>query len=96
MRIRDDRTPRSDFERELLAEEPGLTPAAALCIEAWSMLDSCRPIGFSAAGKIPLTAILTWAEHTGLTPENTDVVIAVITKLDNERMDRIATEARTQ
>lgn len=78
------------FELELIAGEPTVTPAVALCVEAWHCLGSERQIGFGAIGAIPFRAILAWAELHLLAREATMLLVAVLSRLDADRSERDA------
>ena len=69
---------------QIHAEEPELDHAAAICINAWHELGSCRGIGM-ALGPIPVTAIYAWCEAEGFDHESTMILKRVILQLDAER-----------
>lgn len=79
-------------ETEVLARSPPVDLATVLCVEAWHALGSCRALGYSGMGSIPWTAILTWSQHNQLDRENTDMLIAVIQRLDADRAEREASQ----
>lgn len=77
-----DRQPETDYETTLI-------------IECWHDLGSCRPLGMSMVGAIPMTAFLAWATEHGLEWDARQRVWAVIQRLDSERAQRAANKART-
>lgn len=66
-----------------------------ICIDAWRDLGTCRSIGM-AAGPIPFTAAIAWANHHDLDREATELLWQVVRFLDGERAEREAAERRLQ
>lgn len=80
--------------REIFAKEPARDPAMNLCLRAWSDLVTCRAVGFGD-GRIPWTACDRWCERHRFDEESSDVLWAVIQRMDIEDLERRAFEART-
>ena len=87
------RAARPGAERDILAAAPTCDETMLLCIRTWHDLGSCRPLGFGGLGSIPLTAILDLARFKRWSRRRTEMLIAVIRKLDADRAEREASRA---
>lgn len=76
---------------EIHESEPGRNYATDLCVHAWNDLNTCRTIGM-AAGPIPWTSIVTWCDWHQLDRETSQVVLAVVQKLDADLSEREASK----
>jgi hypothetical protein len=96
-------------ERAILAQEPPLDTAMAICIDAWERLDSARlpglrpmavpksaPILVPFYGPIPWPAIESYARHKGLGVEATEAIALAIEHNDAIRTKRQNDEMRRQ
>lgn len=80
----------------MIDARPPLYEAAALAIEAWGALGSCRPVSMAGAGPIPFTAVLAWCAHNQCDEDTTDMLIHVIEQLDADRAERMQSQADLQ
>lgn len=80
----------------MLAAEPPIDSAMAMCIEAWDDLQSERPLGFGVAGYIPFTAIGDWADREGLDAELFKLLKHVLRRLDRDRATKEAAKAEAE
>lgn len=80
------------YERDVLAERPPIDAAMAMVLEAWRSLETERPLGYGCVGYIPESKVREWARWERLDRELTEMLIAVIRKLDAARMERDAAE----
>lgn len=70
----------------MLGREPGVDEAMRMCLEAWAHLSTCRSFGMGA-GPIPFTAVLAWAKWKRLDRELTELLVAVIQRLDRDFLE---------
>jgi hypothetical protein len=77
-------------QQERSALEPEFGELDRLCLDAWIRLDTCRPLGWAAAGSIPTTSVLEWCGFKNLDRELTQLVLDVLEILDDDRAKLIA------
>lgn len=63
-----------------------------MVIECFRALEGDRHIGYGALGPIPFTAIDAWSRRHRIEGRLFNVLVAVIQRLDGERMEREASE----
>lgn len=82
---------------ELRAEEPDLGAGGALCLACYRDLESTRqvvaiPLGMSGSittsGAVPWTAVADWCARRPLGRRETDIVAAVVRRLDVDHAKR--------
>ncbi len=94
-------------ERALIDSQPEIDPRMSLCVEAWDLLESSRPLGLTPMpvpkaapilvpfrGAIPFPAIRSFAELKGLGQTATLLLVDVIARLDHDRARREAEDIR--
>lgn len=67
----------------------------AICLRAWSELNTCRSLGMSV-GPIPVTAVFAWCSVEGLDREATKIMREVIGIADRQFMEKQASARRLQ
>jgi len=77
-------------EQRTLAAQPEGDSATEMVIRCWRDLEGERPLGFGCVGLIPFRAVLAWASFHRLDRELTEMLIAVIERLDADRAERDA------
>lgn len=60
------------------------------CLHALHDLEGDRHSSMAGWGAIPHTAVLLWCENKDVGPDLTELILAVLLKLDNDRAERIA------
>lgn len=80
-----------DKAREVIASEPPLDLWGTTCLRAWKHLGSARYLGFAGAGPIPWPHIERWCEVRSFDLDETELVVDVISILDSQRAERMAT-----
>lgn len=64
-------------------------------MNAFWVLDTCRPLGFGAVGRIPWTAIARYAEVNLFTHDQYEMFLQLIMELDNVYVKHVNTSTRS-
>lgn len=67
-----------------LAEKPEMDAGSAYYFEIYTELESDRPPGYMSATRIPLTAIINYAQTFGTIEDDLHTFCQIILKIDNE------------
>jgi hypothetical protein len=78
-----------------LLAKPDLLPGAQFYMDAFWDLSGDRQLGaMGGAGRIPFTALDRWAERHGVEGRQFDLLRAVIRRLDDIYLERLAEQIR--
>ncbi|PZU70158.1 MAG: hypothetical protein DI554_00470 [Sphingobium sp.] len=64
--------------------------------QSFKLLQSERPLGMGGYGSIPVTRILEYARHFGLTPNETTALTSIVLRLDGHDREKAAKRATKQ
>lgn len=80
-------------EQWLLRTQVSVPAYAEFYWQAFGLLQTERPLGMGGFGAIPVTKILEYARHYGLSPNETSDLVSIVLRLDAHSREATAKRA---